>query len=754
MEHYWNNDLLFGENWFGYQNLYKNAVKDLKDNDIIVEVGAWKGRSSSFLAVEIANSKKDVSLYVVDTWEGSVEHKRDPNKYGLESLYKTFIHNMKPVEKYYVPLRTTSIEASEMFEDNSLSFVFIDASHEYEDVKEDIEKWLPKVKDGGIIAGHDYTDWHPGVKKAVNECLDKFEVSEDCWIFKKNNIAEKENIKVLFFGRSKKEEVWEHDYILNDILDGRKVSTNFLYLDDIKNCDDEFDVFVYSARDQNNYPWGYMPTFDDVLECVKKTKPRIVIQLSDEFCYEDLQIHNTIANHCELFLRKYHHKNYEYRINTVNIPLGYNNGYGVPKVIPNISERKLNWSYVGDMSTFDKKEIYENFIKIPKYKFDSGILPERMSEVYLDTIFAPCGRGDSSLNSMRLYESSMAGAIPIVVGSKEEIEDTFTFEENPPWLFFNSWKEAEFVCRKLLLDNNKLQEIQDNILFWWQTRISKVKDSVGCVFESKKLEGFPSVNCISIVQSFDRRKLMYDNFKKYGITNYKTHIYERYNDSRDKHKIVSELLDLEHNGCGPITSHLKTIKTWYESTDEPYTIIFEDDVDLSSVKYWNFNWLDFFNRLPDDWKLVQLCLVRYNMDIFTFEDTKFKFRHRCFDDWSGCAYLISREHAKNLIENHIDEDTFYLKYKGLDYEIRESEPNSFYFLLPQVENVIYSQFYKNSNGDISGIYTFPLFCEDIKFDSVHREDVTITEANFISHYEIIDWWKNQAKNYNVDDFFY
>ena len=93
---------------------------------------------------------------------------------------------MKPVEKYYKSIRKNSIEAADQFEDESLDFVFIDASHEYEDVKKDIQIWLPKIKKGGILAGHDYYigyDYFPGVKAAVNECLSNFETYADCFIY-------------------------------------------------------------------------------------------------------------------------------------------------------------------------------------------------------------------------------------------------------------------------------------------------------------------------------------------------------------------------------------------------------------------------------------------------------------------------------------------------------------------------------------------------------------------------------------------
>jgi predicted O-methyltransferase YrrM len=96
---------------------------------------------------------------------------------------------MKPLENFYNPIRTYSKNAANLFRDKSLDFVFIDASHEYEDVRDDILSWLPKVKEGGVIAGHDYYpydyNYFQGVKKAVNEILggQELKYSESCWIY-------------------------------------------------------------------------------------------------------------------------------------------------------------------------------------------------------------------------------------------------------------------------------------------------------------------------------------------------------------------------------------------------------------------------------------------------------------------------------------------------------------------------------------------------------------------------------------------
>jgi hypothetical protein len=175
----------FGENWFSYSGLYSNIVEQFSSGSKFVEIGCWKGKSSAYMAVEIANSQKDIEFICIDTWEGSVEHQDHKE---LKNLYDIFKSNMRPVEKYYKSIKSSSLNAVNLFPDNSIDFVFIDASHEYEDVKNDILAWYPKVKVGGILAGHDYyvhDEFASGVKKAVNEIFKDFEVSENCFIVRK-----------------------------------------------------------------------------------------------------------------------------------------------------------------------------------------------------------------------------------------------------------------------------------------------------------------------------------------------------------------------------------------------------------------------------------------------------------------------------------------------------------------------------------------------------------------------------------------
>jgi len=168
MDHYYKT---LGEDWFSYPRIYRGAVKYFGSGSTFVEVGSWRGRSSVYMGVEIVNSGKEISLVCVDTWEGSVEH-QGWDILEDDGLWKDFQKNIEPLKGVITPARMTSLEGAAMFFDNTLDFVFIDAAHDYQSVKEDIGAWYPKVKEGGVISGHDYPEWE-GVKKAVDERFGK-----------------------------------------------------------------------------------------------------------------------------------------------------------------------------------------------------------------------------------------------------------------------------------------------------------------------------------------------------------------------------------------------------------------------------------------------------------------------------------------------------------------------------------------------------------------------------------------------------
>jgi len=170
-----------GEDWFSFPDVYRRLIANSAIDGKIVEVGSWKGKSTAFLLVEAWNKSPRIEIYAVDTWLGSQEH-ADEECIKNETLYDEFLANVKPVSRQLVPLRMTSLKGANFFPDDCLDAVFIDAAHDYENVKADIAAWLPKVKKGGLIGGHDYMCGWPGVDRAVAEAFNSVDFQDNCWV--------------------------------------------------------------------------------------------------------------------------------------------------------------------------------------------------------------------------------------------------------------------------------------------------------------------------------------------------------------------------------------------------------------------------------------------------------------------------------------------------------------------------------------------------------------------------------------------
>jgi predicted O-methyltransferase YrrM len=176
MDHFYENV----QGWFTYPALYRSMTEKYPSGSHFVEVGVWKGKSACYMAVEIVNSGKTIRFDCVDNWD-LVEGQQDIDPEEYAGLYESFLASIEPVHHIITPVRMLSEEASQQYADGSLDFVFIDAAHDYENVRKDILAWLPKIKPGGTLAGHDYT-YSENVKRAVDEIFGEVEVSEECWI--------------------------------------------------------------------------------------------------------------------------------------------------------------------------------------------------------------------------------------------------------------------------------------------------------------------------------------------------------------------------------------------------------------------------------------------------------------------------------------------------------------------------------------------------------------------------------------------
>ena len=135
------------------------------ENGKMAEIGSYSGESIE----QFALSNKFSEIYAIDTWNGDIPDLIicTSDMQAVEKKFDERIAKYENIKKIKKP----SIDAVNDFPDKYFDLVYIDANHSYKSVKQDIIAWMPKVKEGGILAGHDYPIFE-GVKQAVDEIFD------------------------------------------------------------------------------------------------------------------------------------------------------------------------------------------------------------------------------------------------------------------------------------------------------------------------------------------------------------------------------------------------------------------------------------------------------------------------------------------------------------------------------------------------------------------------------------------------------
>lgn len=133
-------------------------------NMAMVEIGSFAGDSTKIFCQWFKR------VIAIDPWVSNIGDITD--RVDMDEVYDLFQENLKSCPNLYV-IRDYSYNVRDSFKDGQCDLVYIDGGHTYPEVRRDIADWLPKVKKGGFIAGHDYWRKFPGVVKAVNELVGK-----------------------------------------------------------------------------------------------------------------------------------------------------------------------------------------------------------------------------------------------------------------------------------------------------------------------------------------------------------------------------------------------------------------------------------------------------------------------------------------------------------------------------------------------------------------------------------------------------
>lgn len=150
---------------FDRVGMLEHIKSKLGDNLIVAEVGCYQGDFSK----EILKNLTPKEFHMVDSWGRHLPQYKDyrflEKNDGWEKLYDEIKRNFNL--KNVCIHRKQSMECVNEFPDKYFDFVYIDADHSYQSVKNDILAWSRKVKDGGILSGHDYI--MNSVKQALEE---------------------------------------------------------------------------------------------------------------------------------------------------------------------------------------------------------------------------------------------------------------------------------------------------------------------------------------------------------------------------------------------------------------------------------------------------------------------------------------------------------------------------------------------------------------------------------------------------------
>lgn len=176
-----------------------NLAKFVCNKENIVEIGSFHGRSTICLAHGSLQGK-NAMVYSIDPHKGI-------ECYGDNVSFETLKDNLKS-RKLCSNTRLlvdTSLSASKKWSNGQIGLLFIDALHDYENVKSDFISWSEYLSDGSFVVFHDSVQ--PGVNKLILEILENFEefeplgLRDSLFVFKKstqNNNREKNQFFITY----------------------------------------------------------------------------------------------------------------------------------------------------------------------------------------------------------------------------------------------------------------------------------------------------------------------------------------------------------------------------------------------------------------------------------------------------------------------------------------------------------------------------------------------------------------------------
>lgn len=275
---------------------------------------------------------------------------------------------------------------------------------------------------------------------------------------------------------------WEPDYVLKELLADVIPLARIFFL-----TSDQ----LVKYREQHPHERRFLifstttVKVDQMKAMMQSFKPHVTFSMSDEF--GDRPDFCDLADFTRVFFHQHRFVHYNRKANMIQIPLGFKTGFVYPSDPKPSTEREFKWSFVGTLKKGSDREemlrIMSQFSSPYFVQTDGGVSTKTMGEIYSKSVFVPNCRGDVVLDCFRLYEAMFAGAIPVVVGKRQELRQTFLFNgpnDFPPFLVANSWSQAAIRCTELLQSDNEqtLLDLQQSNLAWIRSHVHQIRAAV------------------------------------------------------------------------------------------------------------------------------------------------------------------------------------------------------------------------------------------------------------------------------------
>lgn len=167
--------------FFFFEAAYSFIYENLPENSIFVEIGTYQGKSICYLAELVKRHQKKIKLYSIDNYSNI--------GYPQTIKYEVALDNITHLglSEYVTLVKTDSLQAANNFPDKSIDCVYLDGDQRYESILSDLNCWLGKIREGGFLAGNNYTRI-TSVRKAVDDFCSKekilFSILEQSFIIK------------------------------------------------------------------------------------------------------------------------------------------------------------------------------------------------------------------------------------------------------------------------------------------------------------------------------------------------------------------------------------------------------------------------------------------------------------------------------------------------------------------------------------------------------------------------------------------